>query len=35
MGVGLTGRKIFVDATLEYRNEELFENLVVIENVDE
>ena len=35
LGVGLTGRMIFVDSTLEYRAEELPENLVVIENVDE
>ena len=35
LGVGLTGRMIFVDSTLEYRADELPENLVVIENVDE
>lgn len=35
MGFGLTGRMIFVDTTLDYRNEELPGNLVVIENVDE
>ena len=35
LGVGLTGRMIFVDGTLEYRADELPENLVVIENVDE
>lgn len=35
MGVGLTGRMIFVDTTLEYRDEDLPKNLVVIENVDE
>lgn len=34
-GVGLTGRLIFVDTTLDYRDEELPNNLVVIENVDE
>ncbi len=34
-GFGLSGRMIFVDTTLDYRNEELPENLVVIENVDE
>ncbi len=35
IGVGLTGRLIFVDTTLEYREEELPDNLIVIENVDE
>ena len=35
IGVGLTGRLIFVDTTLDYRDEELPDNLVVIENVDE
>lgn len=35
IGVGLTGRLIFVDTTLDYRAEELPNNLVVIENVDE
>lgn len=35
MGVGLTGRMIFVDVTLDYRSEGLPENLVAIENVDE
>ncbi len=35
MGVGLTGRMIFVDTTLEYRDEDLPHNLVVIENVDD
>lgn len=35
MGFGLTGRMIFVDATLDYREDDLPENLVVIENVDE
>ena len=35
MGVGLTGRMIFVDTTLEYRDEDLPDNLVVIENVDD
>ena len=35
MGFGLTGRMIFVDATLDYRKENLPQNLVVIENVDE
>lgn len=35
LGVGLTGRMIFVETTLDYRDEELPRNLVVIENVDE
>ncbi len=35
LGFGLTGRMIFVDTTLEYRDEDLPKNLVVIENVDE
>ena len=35
LGVGLTGRMIFVDTTIDYRNEKLPNNLVVIENVDE
>ena len=35
MGVGLTGRMIFVDTTMDYRDEGLPDNLVVIENVDE
>jgi hypothetical protein len=35
LGFGLTGRMIFVDTTMEYRDEELPKNLVVIENVDE
>lgn len=35
IGVGLTGRMMFVDTTLDYREEELPDNLVVIENVDE
>lgn len=35
LGVGLTGRMIFVETTLDYRDEELPKNLVVIENVDE
>ena len=35
MGVGLTGRMIFVDTTMDYRDEELPDNLVAIENVDE
>ena len=35
IGVGLTGRMLFVESTLEYRTEELSDNLVVIENVDE
>ena len=35
IGVGLTGRLIFVNTTLDYRDEELPNNLVVIENVDE
>lgn len=35
LGVGLTGKMIFVESTLEYRADELPGNLVVIENVDE
>ena len=35
LGVGLTGRLIFVDTTLEYREEGLPDNYVVVENVDE
>lgn len=35
LGVGLTGKMIFVDTTMDYRDEELPDNLVVIENVDE
>jgi hypothetical protein len=35
IGVGLTGRMLFVESTLEYRTEELPDNLVVIEKVDE
>lgn len=35
LGVGLTGTLIFVDVTLDYREEGLPDNLVVIENVDE
>lgn len=35
LGVGKTGRMIFVDTTLNYREEGLPDNLVVIENVDE
>ena len=35
IGVGLTGRLIFVETTLDYREDDLPENLVVIENVDE
>lgn len=35
LGFGLTGRMLFVETTLVYRNEELPENLVVIENIDE
>ena len=35
MGVGLTGRMIFVDTTMDYRDEELPDHLVAIENVDE
>ena len=35
LGIGLTGRMIFVDTTMDYRDEELPSNLVVIENVDE
>ena len=34
LGVGLTGKMIFVESTLEYRADELPGNLVVIENVD-
>ena len=35
LGIGLTGRMIFVDTTMDYRDEELPSNLVAIENVDE
>ena len=35
LGIGLTGKMIFVDTTMDYRDEELPDNLVVIENVDE
>ena len=35
MGFGLTGRMIFVDTTMEHREEGMPENLVTIENVDE
>ena len=35
MGIGLTGRMIFVDTTMDYRDEKLPDNLVAIENVDE
>lgn len=35
IGVGRTGRLIFVDTTMDYREEDLPGNLVVIENVDE
>ena len=35
LGVGLTGKMVFVESTLEYRADELPGNLVVIENVDE
>lgn len=35
VGVGLTGRLLFVELTLDYREEALPANLVVIENVDE
>lgn len=35
MGVGLTGRMLFVDTTLEYREDDLPDKLVVVENVDE
>ncbi len=35
LGVGLTGKMIFVESTLEYRADDLPGNLVVIENVDE
>ncbi|MBQ6638824.1 MAG: SMI1/KNR4 family protein [Lachnospiraceae bacterium] len=35
MGVGLTGKMLFLESTLEYRGEGLPENLVVIENVDD
>ena len=35
LGVGLSGKMIFVESTAEYRADELPGNLVVIENVDE
>ena len=35
LGVGITGRMIFVDTTLDYRDKGLPDDLVVIENVDE
>ena len=35
MGVGLTGRAIFVDETLDARKYGLPQNFVIIENVDE
>ena len=35
LGVGLTGRMIFVDTTMDYRNEDLRANFVVNEKVDE
>lgn len=35
IGVGITGRLVFVDETIDYRVESLPDNLVVIENVDE
>ena len=35
IGIGLTGRLIFVERTLDYRDEGLPNNLIVIENVDE
>lgn len=35
LGVGLTGRMIFADETMDCRKEGLPKNLVVIENVDE
>ena len=35
LGVGLTGRMIFADETINYRDEGLPTKLVVIENVDE
>lgn len=35
IGVGLTGDLMFVDITLDYREEDLPNNFVVIENVDE
>jgi hypothetical protein len=35
IGVGITGRLIFADTTMDYREENLPDNLVVIENVDE
>ncbi len=35
LGIGKTGRLIFVDTTLDYREEGLLPNFVVIENVDE
>ena len=34
-GIGLDGRYVFVENTLEYRAEGLPENLIVIENADE
>ena len=35
MGVGLTGRAIFLDETLDARKYGLPQNFVIIENVDE
>ncbi len=35
LGIGKTGRFIFADMTMDYREEDLPANLVVIENVDE
>ena len=35
LGVGITGRMIFADTTLDYRDKGLPDDLVVIENVDE
>ncbi len=35
LGIGKTGRIIFLDVTLEYRKYGLPENLIVIENCDE
>ena len=35
IGVGLTGKMLFVDTTLDYRKDGLPDNLVVIENVDD
>ncbi len=35
LGIGLTGKVFFLDETLEYRDEGLPDNLVVVENCDE